>query len=69
MKIYSASLKEVSLKEAVDMMESRPQLTVFYTYGIGEPIHLLDRESLPSAIKYDATFLTPDSFVKVEEIE
>lgn len=59
---YQVELAEVDLKQAVEIMELN--LTVFYTYDIGKPIHLLDRKSLSTAIRHDAIFLTPSSFVE-----
>lgn len=59
---YQVELDQVSLEEAVELMETN--LTVFYTYEIGKTIHLLDRNSLSSSIRGKAIYLTPSSFVE-----
>lgn len=59
---YKVELEEISLEEAVGLIDQN--LTVFYTYGIGKPIWLLDEESLLLSIKNKAIYLTPDSFVE-----
>ncbi len=60
---YKVELEQIGLDEAVGLIDKN--LTVFYTYGIGKPIWILDEESLLVSIKNKAIYLTPGSFVEL----
>jgi len=61
---YQVKLKEIDLKEAVRIMG---RFTVFYSYGIGECLFLLDKEHLATSIKGDAIYLTPYGWLELDE--
>jgi hypothetical protein len=60
-------LKQITIKEAVELITDIPSKTVFYTYKIGDAIHKLNQEMLATAIKGGAIYFTPESYVETNE--
>lgn len=58
---YKFYLKEITLKEALDIMENHR--TVFYSYSVNKPIWSLTEDCLSAAIRNDAKFFTTDSML------
>ena len=58
---YKCYLKEISLKEALELMEDNR--TVFYSYSVNKPIWTLAKDCLSAAIRNDAKFFTAESML------